>query len=294
MRTFLRFLLKSREGLRSYLVFISVIMAALFAAHLFTLFAVLIPEQYDDYLDIMIYELFGTAAAAYGLSRWTDSVLHYSVAGSISRRTFLKGMAIALPGAAAVTALLMQAVYMITDGIYVMNGNRLGSFATASVVVFLNDYPPTLHFRLITANLTIWFCALLLAFSIGLIFVGARRRFNLPTAFAAAGGLAFLYRILLLSPYDIILYGNDYTWHYCTSIAEYSIELIGSWIDPAGFIEMQKYNYPDAILTAQDTFWSGIAAMIALTLICFFIVYAVFILMVKKAPVRGKEQEGEI
>lgn len=291
MRTFFRFFWKSREGIPSYMVYIGTMLGSIFAIHMFTLFCVLVKENYHDYIGLLFYDVLGTMIAAFGFCLWSDQLLHFSTAGGVSRRTFLKGMAVCTPAAALLTALAMQIIYMITDGIYIATGNRLGNFATAVTDIYNhNDFPPTLSFRLVVSNISLIFCAVIVAYTIALIYVGVRRRFNIPAAFVSAGALAYFYYFMFYEPFNYVTTNGYYS---AASFCDWIMHNIGAWTDPAYQLKMSQYVHISGV-AEQDTFWSSLAAVVSLALICFYAVYFIYSLLIRKTPVRGKEEEGAI
>lgn len=273
MRGFFRYVFRSSEGFRDYLMFMGAVAGGLFAVHMIMLITMAIDNITGSM--ISMYELPCVCAAGFGCAAMADRLLRVSVSFSLSRKSYLRGMLCVLPVLMLITTAGIQLVFMLTDGIFRLAGRSLDclSFEMTYIEFAESSYQP----RIFILNLTVVFCLCMLASGAALLYTGAKNRFN-RIAGAIAAGLycIFCYHRFLLAS------DNDSGFlHYFIESVLYDEEAIR----PADFMEM---------ILESDCFSLGILMLIALTAVWYLLIYAVFAMLTKRAGICGKEQEGQI
>ncbi|MBR4200172.1 MAG: hypothetical protein IKQ91_02700 [Oscillospiraceae bacterium] len=270
MRDYIRYVLRGREGLRSYLVLLATVLGSLFAVHMLLL-GVLIADKFNDRIDLLIYEILGSAGAAIGYAMLTDRLLKIAVSSGVSRKAFLHGTAYLGPLFALITTAAITLFFLITDGIYHLSGNGLSNIGISLYYErsYLSVYAP----RVVIFSLTALFSLILYLYSYGLLFVAFRNRFNnMPAGVIVTGIIFTLCHGLVLGTVAVLL-----------------LDKISLRLDPEWLAEQMQYG-----ILLDDTFRSDVCVLAEAAVVWYLLVYGIFVLMMRRVPVRGKEKEGAI
>ena len=272
MLNYIRFVLRSREGLRAYLRFLCAVLGGLFAVHLFLL-VILVADDYDDQINLMLYEVIGTFAAGIGCAIVTERLLRISVSAGVSRKSFLRGTVCTLPLFVLITTAAITLVFLVTDGIYRLTGNSLG--CVANEIFWLVRYDSVYQPRMAMFGITYVFFLVMFFYAVALLFTGMKNRFSLAAGLITSGVIIGLCMMNI----DLIEYGLFYRHEY-----------FSLYLNPAYAAEQQLYYET----MPQDHFWHWLLELAAFGLFIYLLAAGIFAMLTRRAPVRGKEQEGDV
>lgn len=284
MRNYIRFVMRSRQGLYAYLRILLIVLGALFAVHMILL-AVLAAAQYggsfDSSFGTMLYELVGGGAGGLACAVMTDRMLRICVSEGVSRKSFLRGHRRMLPVFALATTAAIMLATMITDGAFHLFEIQFNTFA-AQLSYISNQYQP----RALAYNLVVVFCLELFFYTLGLLIIGFKERFSLLF------GLIAVFLTASLCSIRVFPVGGSFTVFSLSFPLRYIgglLECMDTWVD----IEyITAYGLPNDINMRTDYFWPAVLILVACTVIWYLISYGVFFKLTAGAPVRGKKQEG--
>ena len=277
MRRFCRYVFRSADGLREYLIYLGAVLGAVFLMYMIVLFILLADGIHDEPI-MSLFEITGIVFAGFGFASMTDRLLRTCVSFGISRKSFLRGMLRILPVFAAITAAMLQLAAVLTDGIFRLTHNCLDSLAL-TVCYEESSYAP----RVFILNLTITFCLCTTAFGIALLYAGCKNRFHTIVGLIAAGICSYFGIRWIQDSCDVSLESIGFT--YRGSFLRFIIQMIIPCMDPMDY----SLHIP-----SDDSFYKGIVLLIAYTLLWGLLFYGVFAILTKRAEVCGKEQGGEI
>lgn len=274
MREYIRFVMRSRDGLFTYLTALLTVLGVLFAVHMIFLAALLL-QGFHDHFSLMLYEVIGTGAGGIACMVMTERMLRICVSGGISRKSFLRGHFRILPWLAMLSTAAISLVYLITDGIFRLTGNVFDSFAS---VLFLGEFGDSQYQpRIILLNLTLLFCLELAVYMVAMLFVGVKNSFGLPAGLMTAGAIGLLCYVNLP-----VRSGPWSSFGLVLSL----ISDLGRWADLKHITES---GWNDM---GPDIFLFSYLELAAVVLIYYLLFYGLFALLTVRVPVRGKEQEG--
>ena len=275
MRDYIRYVLRGREGLRSYLVFLGVVFGGIFVIML-VLLGVFVAEKVTDRISMMLYEVLGTGAAAIGFTLMTDRLLRISASMGVSRRSFLRTTAFLSPLLALLTTAVVALFFVITDGVYRLGGSSLAGignvFGYYDIFYEYSAYQPRMAFY----SLALVFCIALFLYTFALLYVGLKWRFNRPAAAIVTGISLFFCYFNIIDSYFM---------------SEEIVRAITEKIDPDYMLE--RYGAPIGS-TSTFSYWDRLLVPVALAVIWYLVMYAVFVLLMRRTAVCGKEEEGLI
>lgn len=284
MRAYIRFVLRSRDGLSEYLRFLCIVLGVLFAVHMI-LFAVLIAgvwrESSGEGIALLMYELFGSCACGIACVRWTDRLMRISVSAGVSRKNFLRGHFLILPGLAVLSTAAIVLVHMITDGIFHLSGNQFYCLAFELYSVKCSQYQP----RIIVSDLVFIFCLVVFFYSLALLYDGFKKRFGLLAALIAVALTGFCF-----FPNDTLEYSDlVYILHIPLHLVRYLIYEADKWADVT---QIMNFGWPEGM--PEYHFWSYLLQLTALALFLYLASYGVFAKLTARLSLRGKEKEGAV
>ena len=124
MGEFLSFSFRGKEGLRRYLKYFGLSLGVLFLFHIILLIAGIISVNFrSDWKNI--YESAGAAAAGIIFGMVLYDLIKISLHNGTSRVSILVGSGAAALGFGAISSVMIETVYLITDGIFRLAGMRL-------------------------------------------------------------------------------------------------------------------------------------------------------------------------
>ncbi|MBP0971026.1 MAG: hypothetical protein J5753_03195 [Oscillospiraceae bacterium] len=281
MRRFVRYVFRSREGFREYLMYPVTALGAFFLVNMVVLIYWIANGKQNEQV-LSMYELGGAAVAGISCAYLTDRLLRTSVSFGVSRKTYLRGMLCILPLLAAATAVMIQFAAILTDGIFFLDGNSLDT--PALVVCFdagyrgMSPYEP----RVFVLNLALTFCLCITAFGISLLYAGCRNRSNRIAGLIAAGLCSFCMAQFFLYSYDISMQSPG---TYSGTLLGFILQMIVHCMDSMGFGQH---------IPMTDSFYAGIVLLIAYAVMLYLVMFAFFAVLTKRAEICGKEHRGQI
>lgn len=284
MREFLNYSLRGQEGLRSYIKYLAVGLAALFIVNV----QFIIIGKFDTTLDrvyINLYETVGVffAAAIFGFI--INRLMHISVNGGTSRMSILLGTGVLSLVFSAVTSVMIEAAYFITDGIYTIFGMKLDCMGMSNLsptyvnneILLANTIKNKLEYdpRFIFFNMCVVSMVIMLAYAGAILFVAVKQRINKYAAVISTGILAIIYWAVFTDQHPGSFFGEMVSsMDNCLfNIAEI---LYPNPIEPYGC-----GTYPGAVIQFLSI---GLGAFVA--------GYLIYVLLIIRAPVSG-DKKGE-
>lgn len=289
MREYIRFVMRSREGLYAYLRFLLIALGAVFAIYMVWL-GILIHEGYNDVIfGSMRYAKLAVVAGGIACFVMTGRMMRISVSSGVSRKGFLRGHILMMLLFALVTSAAIILIFVITDAVYHLFGLEFVAFETQ--LFPSNEYQP----RIIAYNLANLFSQELFLYSIALLMFGFRKRFRLRIGLMPVF-LAVCF--FFVSPYGMrILYQEDllgYIWN--NPLMQYILTLrepVEWWMDIKTVADFSNTDVADmAQRIGPDRFWICLLQLAGCAVTLYLLCSGVFGLLTARVPVRGKEQEG--
>jgi hypothetical protein len=282
MGDFLRFSFGGKDGLKAYLKYFGLCLGVLFLIHMIALFIGLTNVNYRDGWK-NIYESVGAAAAGIVFGKVFYNIIKISLYNGTSRASLLAGTGVVAPAFGAISSLIIEAVYLITNGIFRLAGMRLDcivmcddryAFAGGEQLSYrgMNDliaHDP----RFIVFSISEIFLLVMLGYTAVIVFLAVKQRTNLFGALAASLVTAYCYDTLFIDYDSVSLSGMMMS--ELNENMRYIVEIL----------------YPDPM--APNQYGSCIGAVndfISATLIIFLIGYFIYALFMIKAPAAGKKK----
>ncbi|SFB80669.1 hypothetical protein [Ruminococcus albus] len=279
MGEFLSYSFRGKEGLRRYLKYFGLSLGVLFLFHIILLIAGIISVNFrSDWKNI--YESAGAAAAGIIFGIVLYDLIKISLHNGTSRVSILVGSGAAALTFGALSSVMIEAVYLITDGIFRLAGMRLDCIIMCDdrhtwaggeqlSMQGMNDllaHDP----RFIFFSISEIFLLVMLGYTAVMVFLAVKQRTNLFVASIASAVTAYCYFNLFID-YDgsVTLRGQ-----LMTGLRE-------------NMVYIGEILHPDPM--APDQYGSCLGAVIAFlttALMVFmigYLVYAVFILRVPAA-----------
>lgn len=283
MRNYIRFVMRSREGLYAYLRILLIVLGLLFAVHMVWLGMLMAEGGIHGESGFMrLYERIGIFAGGIACVVMTRRMLRICVSSGVSRKGFLCGHILMLLLFALVTSAAITLVSVITDGVYHLFGMKFYTLA-AQVSWASNQYQP----RILAYNLTIVFCLELFLYSVALIITGFRQKFSVRIGLIAVF-LAVCF--VFISPYSM---GRSF-WEYILNnpLMQLVFSLchrINMWTDLECIASEGMTNVVDV---QPDHFWFWLLQLAACAVFWYLLCCGIFGLLTARLSVRGKEREG--
>ena len=283
MGEFLKLSFRSKEGLRAYLKWFGLCLGALFLLHMTALIIGLVNDNYSDGWK-NIYESTGSVAAGAVFGTVLYGLTQISLQNGTSRLSLVVGTGALALVFGALSAVLIEAVYLVTDGIFRLAGMRLdcivmsdGRYTFASGEDLgrraMNDllaYDPRFIFFTMCETLLL----ILLCYTAVIVFLAVKRRTNLFGGAIAAAVTAYCYESLFID-YD------------CTTVLG---EIMGSLNDSMRYIGEILHPDPMDPIGPGGTYFGAVTGFLSTGLGIFMIGYLVFAMFSLRAPAVKKRK----
>ena len=286
MREFLGYAFRGKEGLRRYLKYFGLSLGVLFLLHIILLIMGIISVNFrNDWKNI--YESAGTAAAGIIFGIVLHDLIKISLHNGTSRISLLVGSGAVALTFGALTSVIIEAVYLLTDGIFRLAGMRLDCIIMCDErhnwaggeqlsMQGMNDliaHDP----RFIFFSISEIFLLVMLAYTAVMVFLAVKHRTNLFGVLTASSLTAYCYFMVFID------YGGSVTLRG---------ELMSGLRDK--MIYIGEILHPDPMAPGQYGGCIGaVMAFLSTALMVFmtgYLVYALFILRVAAAKQkRGRE-----
>ena len=270
MNGFIKFTLRSREGLPSYLTGMGAVMGGLFFAHLIMLI-IMVEDGFVDKVTSPMYELAGVCFAGVFFAITADRMVRFGVNCGTSRHTIMLGLAAVSPLFALATTAVIQLSRVLTNLFFGLFGKQLGNLAEYFVEYYSDRYLYAVNYKFDILNVGLVFILTMFAYTFALMFLGVRGRKGSKAGIAAALALAFAYWLYMANEYGIF---NEREPVY--ELLEYTANST-----QIGHV-MINGEYPSLI--------GGLMVMTALTFVVFALVFIIYARISRHAPVCGKEE----
>ena len=287
MGEFRRFSFRGKEGLRRYLKYFGLSLGILFLFHIIVLILEIISINFrNDWKNI--YESAGTAAAAIIFGMVLYDLIKISLHNGTSRARILVGSGAAALASGAISSVMIETVYLITDGIFRLADMRLDciimcedrhDWAGGEQLSMQNMNDLLAHDpRFIFFCISEIFLLVMLGYTAVMVFLAAKQRTNLFVASIASVVTAYCYFNLFID------YGGSVTLRgqLMTGLRE-NMVYIGEILHPD---PMDPSSY--------SSFIGAVLAFLATALMVFIIGYLVYALFILRVPAAGRKRGAEV
>lgn len=286
MGEFIRFAFRGKEGLRRYLKYFGLSLGVLFLFHIILLIAEIISVNFrNDWKNI--YESAGAAAAGIIFGMVLYDLIKISLHNGTSRASILVGSGAAALTFGMISSVMIEIVYLITDGIYRLSDMRLDCIIMCE---YRHDWAGGEHLSMQNMNdllahdpRFIFFCIseifllVMLGYTAVMVFLAVKQRTNLFVASIASAVTAYCYFNLFID-YDgsVTLRGQ-----LMTGLRE-------------NMVYIGEILHPDPM--APDQYGSCLGAVIAFlttALMVFMIGYLIYAIFILRAPASERKRGYE-
>ncbi len=263
MNDFIGFALKSRTGLIRFVLMMCGVFGGIFFFYLIMLIALVLDGSIGK-VDIPFMGSGGIILSGVCFASSADRLIRMGVNCGVSRKTILKGLAAAVPVYAAVSAAMTALAELIAELVYQLFGLKLLGFGHELAEYFLWEIKD--NWRMRVYGCCAVFMLTLFALAAGLMFVGGKMHSRRRGITAAA---------VTVFGYWVFSVNLDYDgWLYDL------LERSAVATNPEYFA-WQFDNLPSLFFTQCE--------LLALTLVGVYLLYGIFAVMLRNAPIRGRE-----
>jgi hypothetical protein len=284
MGEFLRFSFRGKEGLRRYLKYFGLSLGALFLLHMIALVIGMIGTDSIDGAK-NFYESVGAAAAAIIFGIVLYDLIKISLHNGTSRASLLVGSGVSALVFGTLTSVMIEAVYLMTDGIFRLAGMRLdciimcderhdwagGEHLSVQGMSDLLAHDP----RFIFFSISEIFLLVMLGYTAVMVFLAVKQRTNLFGALTASAVTAYSYFMVFI----------DY---------DGSVTLRGELMSGLrnNMVYIGEILRPDPMAPGQyGSCLGAVMAFISTALMVFMIGYLVYAVFILRAPA-GERKRG--
>ncbi|MCR5123384.1 MAG: hypothetical protein K6B74_13310 [Ruminococcus sp.] len=263
MKDFIGYALKNHAGLIRFIKMMCGVLCGTGVFYLITLIALKI-DGTIGWIDLPLMELSGIVLSGVCFATAADSLIRMGVSCGVSRKTILKGLAAAAPVYAAVSAALTELAEEVTVIIFRLFGIRLRGLGYVTVDDLL--WNATENWR----TKVFGFCAVLMftfgAFAAAFMYIAGKTH-SRKRGVTAAVLTVFVYWI-----FSVNIDCKGWLYDLLNRAAEAT--------EPWKYIG--RFDPPPSLIFSQTE-------LLTLTLIGFYLLYGLFAVIMRNAPIRGRE-----